>query len=409
MKENTEKEEAKFQTTGIEADESAVTEIKLPDPPKGMSDDEVKKLNRQAADLVKQLGEVTGSKELALLDNMNNMGIQAQRNAAAYLDLLKARVGTFLSEGGPSREIASSLTDLRLALDQIDPHHINRSFWNRLADFSFFGRYNPVRALQRIALRYEPVSRQVAVIETRLRDGRSMLIRDNVELRKLYEQLEAQQPSVQKNAYLGEVLMQYLTRLLQETSDPVKRDRIQGALHDVAMRVQDLRTMEEVHVQYFVSIEMSRQNNNRLGQAVDRSLTLATNVVTVGLAIQSALIRQKRVMEATERTREFLGNLIAANAAAIRTHTQEIGDLYANPMIAMEKITQAHNDLVEALDIAERLRQEGIVTARTNITKLSQMSASLARKASGLSPESNLQYGSDRGPGNGPVNPVSAS
>ena len=38
--------------------------------------------------------------------------------------------------------------------------------------------------------------------------------------------------------------------------------------------------MQEVHVQYFVSIELTRQNNNRLGQAVDRTLTLATNVVT---------------------------------------------------------------------------------------------------------------------------------
>ena len=38
--------------------------------------------------------------------------------------------------------------------------------------------------------------------------------------------------------------------------------------------------MQEVHLQYFVSIELTRQNNNRLGQAVDRTLTLATNVVT---------------------------------------------------------------------------------------------------------------------------------
>ena len=50
--------------------------------------------------------------------------------------------------------------------------------------------------------------------------------------------------------------------------------------------------MQEVHLQYFVSIELTRQNNNRLGQAVDRTLTLATNVVTIGLAIQAALVRQ---------------------------------------------------------------------------------------------------------------------
>jgi uncharacterized protein YaaN involved in tellurite resistance len=356
-----------------------------PVPPKGMSDGEAQKLKDQAAGLVTQLNEASGSKQLEVLDDLANMGIQAQRSAANYLDLLRARVSTFLNEGGSSRDIANSLRDLRVSLEQIDPHSEGGSVWRRLWKFfPYLGRYNPVLILQKIALRYEPVSRQVSFIETRLREGRTLLVRDNLELRKLYEQLESQQPTVQRNAYLGEVLMDYLTQVMAQTKDTAKREKIQGALHDVAMRVQDLKTMEEVHVQYFVSIEMTRQNNNRLGQAVDRTLTLATNVVTVGLAIQAALVRQKKIMEATQRTREFLGNLIAANASAIKTHTQEIGNLYTNPVIALEKISQAHNDLLEAMDIADRLRQEGIQTARDNITRLSQMTAGLMQRASNL-------------------------
>ena len=46
-------------------------------------------------------------------------------------------------------------------------------------------------------VRYEPVSKQVSMIETRLRDGRAMLTRDNVEMRKLYEQVESQQLPIQ--------------------------------------------------------------------------------------------------------------------------------------------------------------------------------------------------------------------
>jgi uncharacterized protein YaaN involved in tellurite resistance len=142
--------------------------------------------------------------------------------------------------------------------------------------------------------------------------------------------------------------------------------------------------MEQVHIQFFVSIEMSRQNNTRLGQSVERTVSLAINVVTVGLAIQSALSRQKRVMEATQRTREYLGNLIAANAASIKQHTEEIGDLYNNPVIAMDKITQAHSDLIEAMDTADRLKREGIEAARENIAKLSELSTELNQRSRGL-------------------------
>jgi uncharacterized protein YaaN involved in tellurite resistance len=139
------------------------------------------------------------------------------------------------------------------------------------------------------------------------------------------------------------------------------------------MRAQDLRTMLEVHAQYFVSIELTRQNNRRLGQAVDRTVALATNVVTVGLAIQMALIHQQNVKEATERTREFLGDLIVANAEAIKRHTDEIGDLYNNPVIAIDKVQQAHAELLGALDAASRLREEGIATARENIGVLTKL------------------------------------
>jgi uncharacterized protein YaaN involved in tellurite resistance len=354
-------------------------------PPPGMSAQEVDEVRRQAAQMVSQLGEVMGSKELEILDGMANMGVQSQRSAASQFDLLKGRVSTFLNDGGPSREIANSMRDLRIALDQIDPHAEPRTIWERMYRvFPFFGKNNPVRILQRIALRYEPVSRQITLIETRLRDGRTMLVRDNIELRKLYEQLEAQQPPVRRNAYMGQMLMQHLTKLIENTPDAMKRERIRGALHDVAMRVQDLKTMEEVHTQYFVSIEMSRENNNRLGQSVDRTLTLSTNVITVGLAIQAALIRQRSVIEATRRTREFLGTLVASNAAALKTHTREIGDLYVNPVIAMDKITRAHNDLIEAMDLADRLRQEGINNARNNIATLTSLSTELMQRAGNL-------------------------
>ena len=362
-----------------------------PVSPKAMSDEEAKRLQDKAIELVDQLRDATGSAEMDLLDGVTSVGVQAQRNAASQLGLLKTRVGTFLSAGGASKDIAEGLRDLRLTLNQINPQEMTRpGIVDRVSGVLPFvkGRYNPVsRAMSKVALRYEPVSRQVAVIENKLRDGRALLVRDNVELRKLYEDVEAQQPTIQRNAYLGELLMRRLSRLLEETDDPEKRDRVQSALHDVAMRVQGLRTMEELHDQYFVGIGMTRQNNTRLGQSVERTLTLATNVVVVGLAIQSALIQQKKVARANEETRKFLGDLVAVNAASILRHTEEIGDLYNSPVTAIEKVTQAHNDLVEALTTASRLRQEGIEAARDNIAQLAQLSSGLEGRVGGLLPD----------------------
>ena len=176
-----------------------------------ISDEEVERLRGEASELVEQLAQVSGSKELELLDNITNVGLAAQRGAGSQMGLLNASVGSLLDEGGTSREIANGLRDLRLALNAISPreltqHGVRDRFMRGLP---FGGRRNPlVRRLNKIALRYEPASRQVAEIEGRLRDGRTLLARDNVELRQVYGEVEAQQLSVQRNAYVGELLMQ---------------------------------------------------------------------------------------------------------------------------------------------------------------------------------------------------------
>jgi uncharacterized protein YaaN involved in tellurite resistance len=277
--------------------------------------------------------------------------------------------------------------DLRVTLDKINPHQLSKpGALRRLLDIAPFVAQttHALQILKKIAIHYEPALRQIKIIEARLRAGRMMLTKDNVELRLVYEQVEEQQLSIQKNAYLGELLMAELNKLLKRTDDPSKAARIRDALHDVSIRVVDLRTMEQAYAQFFVGIDMTRRNNTRLGQAVERTLTVATHVVMVGLAIQAALSRQQQIGQATERTRAFIGDMLAANAKAIKTHTQQIGEVYNNPVIALEKISQAHDDLLAAMDMAARIKQQGIESAQENIAKLSLISAQLKHKVDDL-------------------------
>jgi uncharacterized protein YaaN involved in tellurite resistance len=356
-------------------------EGKEPARPKDLSEAEAQELRERAVALVAELADAGGSRQMELADGITSLGVLAQRRAGTELDLLRERVGETIA-GGPGEEISKDLVELRVALHQISPREAG--FIRRLLAMLPFVSDPALKTLERIALRYEPASKQVTIIESKLRAGRAMLARDNIELRKLYEQVEEQHLPIQKNAYLGELVMRELNVLLESTDDELKKERVRNVLHDVSMRVQDLRTMEAVYTQFFVSTEMTRQNNTRLGQSVERTLALGTNVVLIGLAIQMALTRQRRVLAATQRTREFLGNLIAANASSILHHTQEIGEVYNNPVIAIDKIAQAQHDLIEAMDIAERLKLEGIQAAKQNIAKLSELTAEMEERSQGL-------------------------
>ncbi len=357
-----------------------LTAVPAPLPPEHLSEEERRDLQERAAELVEQLAEAPGSDGLEIADGLATLGVHAQRRAGAELDLLRGQMRHILTAEGANSELWSDLRAMRDALDRLDPDELARpTLGSRVRGaLGRIRRSTPgAGVVERIAIRHETVSRQVATVERRLREGRAMLLRDNVELRKLYEQVEEQQAVVQKNAYLGELLVGELEAALERAEEPRVSGRLRSALHDVAMRVQDLRTMEEVQDQFFVRIEMTRENNARLGQAVERTVALGTHVVTVGLALQMALARERRVLEATRRTRRFVGELVASNAASIKRHTTEIGDVYNAPVVAIEKVTQAHHDLMEAIDTANRLKEEGVVAARETITRLAEMTAQL--------------------------------
>ena len=358
-----------------------------PVTPPGMTVAESQEFRTRAATVVGQLEEASGGKEMELVDSLAVLGTQAQRQAGTELELLRTRVGDMLAGGGTGRKISQDLVDLRLVLDQINPHELNRSGIRGVINaIPVANRLNSVvTVLKKVAIRYETVSKQIRGVEARLRDGRVMLARDNIELRKLYEQVEAQQLVILKNAYLGEHLIQQLEEILERIEDSPKAARVRDALYDVSIRVQNLKAMAEVHMQLFAAIELTRRNNIRLGQSVDQILTLATNAVMVGLALQAALARQKRVLVAAQRTRKFIGDLLVANAASVKQHTTEIGDIYNSPVVAIEKLTQAHNDLIEAMNLVDQLKIEGIDAAHQNIAKLNQLSGELREKMEGLS------------------------
>ncbi len=367
--------------------EPLVPEVgKEPTVPPGITVAESREFQGRAAMAVKELEVASGGKEMELVDSITAVGTQAQRQASGGLELLRARVGDMIAREGIGSRVTKDLVDLRLTLDKINPHELSRTGLRRVINaLPIVKRLSSLAGLKKIAIRYETVSTQVRVVEDRLREGRTMLARDNIELRMLYEQVETQQLVIIKNAYLGELLMQQLEEMMERIGNSPKAARVRDVLHDVSIRVQDLRTLEEVHLHLFIGIEMTRQNNTRMGQSVDRTLALAINVVMVGLALQSALERQKRVLESDQRTREFIGDMLVANAASVRQHTEEIGDIYNNPIVAIDKLTTAHNDLIEAINMVDRLKIEGIDAARNNIIELNKLSGELRQKLEGAS------------------------
>jgi uncharacterized protein YaaN involved in tellurite resistance len=369
-----------------------------PEPklPATVAEADANELRERARGLIAQLESSPGDRQLAR--SLGSLGSDAQQKAGHEIDLLKTKVGTLLNDlDGPGSQIPQGLMKLRKTMDDVNPHLLASK---PKGLFSKLLRRMPVigDVLADIAVKYESVQTQIDQIVDGLRAGKDQLLQDSLELDRLYQQVQNAQVDLQKAAYLGELLWQGLEEQLPTSTDAAERQRLETLVHRVAMRVQDLRTMEQVNTQFFISIDMTIQNNDHLSDAITRTVTVTRSLLTVGLAIQAALANQKKIMEAVKETQEYTADMLVANAASIKQQTSEIGDMYKNPVLALDKVKQAYDDLMGAMDQMDEIRRAGTESARAGIAELDQMTATLAPKADALRAAREFEVPSEESP-----------
>lgn len=363
------------------AEESAAPPAALePTRPKGLDEGAEQQLSETADQLAAAVLADPGDRKLGR--QVGAMGVREQQRASKEIGLLKTRVGTMLQQlEGEGGEIPKTLVELRHTMDEINPQVLGQpsgiSKW--------IGKAPGVgKVLKRIAIKYESVQTQIDHIMNGLRHGKDKLLQDNAELEQLYEQVDAAQRGVQQSAYVGELLWKKLEDAAADVTEPVQRQKLQAMSHKVAMRVQDLRTMEQVNLQFFASIDMTVQNNDTLCEQIDRTVMVTQSLLTVGLAIQAALANQKQIAGAVKQVQDSTAAMLEANAAAIGQQTQAIGEMQNNPVIALDRVKNAYNTLVGAMDEMEKIRAAGTEKARAGIAELTKMSAALEPKVEAL-------------------------
>lgn len=363
------------------AEESAAPPAALePTRPKGLDEGAEQQLSETADQLAAAVLADPGDRKLGR--QVGAMGVREQQRASKEIGLLKTRVGTMLQQlEGEGGEIPKTLVELRHTMDEINPQVLGQpsgiSKW--------IGKAPGVgKVLKRIAVKYESVQTQIDHIMNGLRHGKDKLLQDNAELEQLYEQVDAAQRGVQQSAYVGELLWKKLEDAAADVTEPVQRQKLQAMSHKVAMRVQDLRTMEQVNLQFFASIDMTVQNNDTLCEQIDRTVMVTQSLLTVGLAIQAALANQKQIAGAVKQVQDSTAAMLEANAAAIGQQTQAIGEMQNNPVIALDRVKNAYNTLVGAMDEMEKIRAAGTEKARAGIAELTKMSAALEPKVEAL-------------------------
>lgn len=346
--------------------------------PKWASEIDLNSMKDRSVALITQVKEKTGPAMMRVIDNI---GGNSQKKMAAANDLMTNSVASLLKGLDGKSPTGEKLLELRSAMDDLNPHSLSNAWW-----FSWMPKGVKRKAIARFVHRYEPMQKHVNGILSGLRAGKDDLLETSIELEHQYTEIEGAQKEIQSEIYIGELFIEDIENKESavDTSDLQEVQKLSSVKNKAARRIRDLRTMEQAAVQFFISIDQTVSTNELLSEQIDSALTVGPMVMTNALRIQVALAKQDTVKKAVQGFQEGLGDMMAQNAAAVNKAASEVGDMYNNPVIALEKMEEGFDQLMNAVQTANETMATSTLKAREASARLAKMTAELSPVAAGM-------------------------
>jgi uncharacterized protein YaaN involved in tellurite resistance len=354
-------------------------ELNLPDPAAVHANKSVDAgLARQAEDVVARIVSTDLSSHDAQEGTkaaIEGMGINLQKEAARRSAMLNQPIRQMMKSGEEGGEVASSLIDLKMQVEDLDPAHfdLNAGWASRIAGY-LPGIGTP---LKRYFSRYENASTSIDAIINSLKSGQEQLKRDNITLAEDQKSMRALTVKLEQAIKLGQLIDQQLqdklnTEILAE--DPRHKFIGEELLFPLRQRIQDLQQQLLVSQQGFLTIEMIIRNNKELIRGVNRALNVTISALQVAVTLAFALANQKIVLEKVQAITATTDKLIGGTAERLKTQGAEIHKQASSTQLSIDVLKQAFSDIRAALEDVSRYRQDALPKMAQSILEMDRMS-----------------------------------
>jgi len=342
-----------------------MTQAITPTKPNDILKDEEKTLNNRQEAIYSEIINSDGGPMMEI--NLNKIGLEAMKIANNTKSLMQSKVGDLLNNMEGESPVANELIHLRTTMDELNPHSLSNNTFFRMMP-TFIKRF----MMKNYVSKFQSNKNHVEAIFNGLREGKDKLLEKMIELDEQYKELQKADKAVRNDIYLGEILWKKLNES-ENIDSEVQNQKLENAKNKIARRIRDLEVAKQAIAQFFVSIQQTVKNNHLLSESVDSALFVGPMVLINALNIQAALAHQKKVSNALNTFQEGLGNMMEQNASAIEEQTQNIGDLYNNPVVGLESLQSSYDKLSNAVNKANEIMKESTQKARDTSKELDNL------------------------------------
>lgn len=311
-----------------------------------------------------------------MLDTFASLGEREQAEAGESIEFLKRPVNQMAS--GEHDNITKTILELRSCVDDLQPGIEEQKRLKTIVNRLF--RKNPVENYLR---KYQSVEKQIDGIIMGLLRGKDRIESNTVELEMIKTQGIEKMNALKKQIYFGGELFTMLEQLEKEQEAAQQTEQvlaIRKGMEKVVVRRKDMMTAVAILQQSIAAVDIIKDNNDRLEEAIFNSITMTKNVTTISASINLALADQKTVIDAVNKTNESMEAMLLSNAKLLKSNTEETTRLLEQPSISIEKLREAFSDVYAAIQLTEDSSKTIIRNSQQFIAEIEQLNEEMERK-----------------------------
>ena len=306
----------------------------------------------------------------AAMDTIEAFGDDAVEASNRKNAFLAKRIAAFKNNSDQTGVVASNLTQLSVAMKDLDPSGI------RFSDGMRHKFFHPAR---KYFTKYEKADKVIDGILEVITSGEKQLKNDNQTLLLEQEGLENETRKLNEYIAMGQEFDAALSARIEQAKlageDEKKIAFLESEiLFPLRQKVMDMSTLSVVNYQGIGAMEIIRKNNLELIRGVDRAKQVSVNALRVGVMCAQALYNQNLVLKAVKTLSDSTAKMIEANAAMLQSQSGEIQEMATNPMIPVETLKQSFETVFSVFDACETYK-------RTALPQMEQMIAEFAALA----------------------------
>ncbi|MGG4142228.1 toxic anion resistance protein [Paenibacillus algorifonticola] len=309
-------------------------------------------------------------KRKAILQSIDQFGIQSMRSSSEKNALLQVAVGNLAQTGDEGGQVARDLTELHIQLKDLDPSVVDFAKSGVLGMF-----FNPLR---RYFAKYQKADTVISGIILSLDKGSTILKNDNTTLELEQHALRELTKKLQKEIQLGLLMDEGIeaqiaaAKTRQESEDKI-RFITEEVLFPLRQRVMDLQQMLVVNQQGIMAIEVVMRNNKELIRGVDRARNVTVSALKISVTVASALYNQRIVLQKIELLNQTTDSLISGTSKMLKNQGAAIQKQSMEANISVDTLKTAFADVLSAMDSISTYKQEALPKMRQTIQQFREL------------------------------------